>query len=102
VFQGAWALAAVSFLLGVGCGVGQPLSLTMVFNASPRGRAGEAAGMRITVNQVTHFVIPLLFGAIGSAAGYAAVFFTNAGFLAAGGYISRRYHPKRPDEIQDP
>jgi MFS family permease len=92
LFQSAWPLAAVSFLLGIGCGVGQPLSLTMVFNASPRGRAGEAAGLRITVNQGTHFVVPLLFGALGSAAGYAAVFLVNAGFLALGGYISRGYH----------
>ncbi len=91
LFSNAWALAAVSFLLGVGAGVGQPLSMTLVFNASPKGREGEAAGMRITVNQVAHFVIPLFFGAVGSAAGYAAVFLTNAGFLMAGGVISKRY-----------
>ncbi|HZM47731.1 MAG TPA: MFS transporter [Burkholderiales bacterium] len=92
LFHSPWLLAAVSFLLGAGCGVGQPLSLTMVYNASPRGRAGEAAGMRVTVNQVTHFMIPLLFGAMGSAAGYAAVFVVNAGCLAVGGWVSRRYH----------
>ena len=94
LFQSAWPLAAVSFLLGIGCGCGQPLSMTLVYNASPKGRAGEAAGMRITVNQVAHFAIPLLFGAVGSVAGYAAVFFTNAGFLASGGFISYRNHPK--------
>lgn len=91
----AWPLAAVSFLLGVGAGVGQPLSMTLVFNASPKGREGEAAGMRITVNQVAHFVIPLLFGAVGSTVGYAAVFLTNAGFLMAGGYISARFLGKK-------
>ncbi len=95
LFSNAWALAAVSFLLGVGAGVGQPLSMTLVFNASPKGREGEAAGMRITVNQVAHFVIPLFFGAVGSAAGYAAVFLTNAGFLMAGGVISKRFLGKR-------
>jgi len=95
LFRTPWPLAAVSFLLGVGCGCGQPLSLTLVFNASPKGRAGEAAGMRITVNQVTHFVIPIVFGAVGSAAGYAAVFLVNAGCLAIGGFISRRFHGAR-------
>jgi len=95
LFGTAWPLAAVSFLLGVGCGVGQPLSMTLVFNASPPGRAGEAAGMRITVNQVAHFVIPLLFGALGSAAGYAAVFVTNAACLFAGGVLSKRLMRKR-------
>jgi MFS family permease len=90
-FSNPWALAAVSFLLGIGAGVGQPLSMTLVFNASPKGREGEAAGMRITVNQVAHFAIPLFFGAVGSTVGYAAVFLTNASFLMAGGFISKRY-----------
>lgn len=94
LFQTPWPLAAASFVLGIGCGCGQPLSLTLVFNASPKGRAAEAAGMRITVNQVAHFIIPIVFGALGSAAGYAAVFLTNAGFLALGGYISRRFHAR--------
>ena len=95
-FQNAWALAAVSFLLGIGCGCGQPLSMTLVFNASPKGRAGEATGMRITVNQIAHMAIPLLFGAIGTAVGLSAVFFANAGFLVAGGYMSWRNHAPVP------
>ena len=75
VFHSAWTLAAASVLLGIGCGCGQPLSLTLVYNASPQGRKGEAAGMRTTVNQVAHFAVPLLFGGQGSIAGFAAVFF---------------------------
>ncbi len=95
LFHSAWPLAAISFLLGIGCGCGQPLSLTLVYNASPERRKGEAAGMRITVNQIAHFVVPLVFGALGSAAGLAAVFLTNAGCLMLGGYISLRNHPRR-------
>jgi hypothetical protein len=64
--------------------------MTLVFNASPKGRVGEATGMRITVNQITHVAVPLLFGAVGSVAGFAVVFYSNAGFLAAGGYLSLR------------
>ncbi|HEV7804164.1 MAG TPA: MFS transporter, partial [Burkholderiales bacterium] len=94
LFHGAWALAAVSFLLGIGCGCGQPLSMTLVYNTSPKGRAGEATGMRITVNQITHAAIPLLFGAVGSTVGLPAVFFANAGFLALGGVLSWRNHDK--------
>lgn len=95
LFGTAWPLAAVSFLLGIGCGCGQPLSMTLVFNTSPKGRVGEATGLRITVNQVTHVAVPLLFGAVGSVVGFTAVFLGNAGLLAIGGYISLRSHPKR-------
>ena len=69
--------------------------MTLVFNASPKARAAEATGMRITVNQITHLVIPLLFGALGSVAGFAAVFLTNAGGLVFGGYMSLRNHARR-------
>lgn len=89
-FHTPYGLAAVSFVLGIACGCGQPLSMTLLFNASPKGRAGEATGMRITVNQIGHVVVPLMFGAVGSMAGFGAVFFTNGAFLVAGGYLSHR------------
>jgi len=96
-FQNPWPLAAASFLLGIGCGCGQPLSMSLVYNASPRGRIGEATGLRLTVNQVTHLIVPLLFGGLGSAAGYTVVFLTNAGFLAAGGWLGLRSRERRFD-----
>ena len=40
------------------------------------------------------FAVPLVFGALGSAAGMAAVFLANAGCLAIGGAISRRNHAR--------
>ena len=92
LFHTVWTLAIASFILGIGCGCGQPLSLTLVYNASPPGRTGESAGLRITANQTMHFIVPLLFGALGSVAGMAAVFFTNAGLLAIGGGFSQRNH----------
>ena len=96
-FENPWPLAAASFVLGIGCGCGQPLSMSLIYNSAPRGRIGEATGLRLTVNQVTHLIVPLLFGGLGSAAGYTVVFLTNAGFLAAGGWLGLRSHPGKSD-----
>lgn len=79
LFHTAWTLAAVSFVPGIGCG--QPLGLTLVYDASPKGRAGETAGMRVMANRMMRFTIPLLFGALGSVAAMAAVFIASAAGL---------------------
>jgi hypothetical protein len=50
--------------------------------------------MRVMANRMMHFTIPLLFGALGSVAGIAAVFVTNAACLAPGDCIGRRSHAR--------
>ncbi|MDP1537211.1 MAG: MFS transporter [Burkholderiales bacterium] len=83
-------LAAIAFLLGLGTGCGQPLTLMMIYARAPEGRSGEALGLRMTINNLTHIVVPLFFGAVGTAFGVAPVFIANAVMLGAGGLISRR------------
>ena len=83
-------LCAVCFLLGLGTGCGQPLSLSMIYERAPGGRSGEALGLRATLNNFTHMVTPLLFGAIGTAFGIAPVFWFNSLMLAGSGLIMRR------------
>lgn len=83
-------LAAIAFLLGLGTGCGQPLTLMMIYARAPEGRTGEALGLRMSINNLTHIVVPLFFGAIGTAFGVAPVFLANAVMLGAGGMISRR------------
>jgi MFS family permease len=95
LLHSVWPLAIASFVLGIGCGCGQPLSLSLVYDASPKGRAGEAAGIRITANQIMQFAVPLGFGALGSIAGMPAVFVTNAVCLAIGGGFSQRNHARK-------
>ncbi|HEV7823065.1 MAG TPA: MFS transporter [Burkholderiales bacterium] len=89
-FENAWALAAISFLLGLGLGTGQPLSMNLIYNLAPPGRTSEAAGIRVTVNNLAHVTIPLVFGGIGSALGFGAVFISNAAVLFAGAVINNR------------
>ena len=60
------------------------------FEASEAGRASEAAGVRVMVNNVMHLVIPLVFGSVGTAFGYMPVFLSNSALLTAGGFLMRR------------
>lgn len=83
-------LIPLSFALGLGLGCGQPLSQIMTYNRSPAGRAGEALGLRFTIVNLAHMVIPLAFGAVGSALGLVAVFLANSALMFGGGYANAR------------
>lgn len=83
-------LAAIAFVLGMGTGCGQPLTLMMIYSRAPAGRSGEALGLRMAINNLTHIAVPLFFGAVGTAFGLAPVFLANAAMLGAGGLLSRR------------
>jgi len=90
LIQSGVILAAIAFVLGMGTGCGQPLTLMMIHARAPAGRSGEALGLRMAINNLTHVVVPLLFGALGTAFGVAPVFLANAVMLGAGGVLSRR------------
>jgi MFS family permease len=81
-------LAAIAFLLGLGLGCAQPLTILLTYNHAPAGRSGEALGLRLMVNKLTQIAVPVVFGAMGSAFGLAPVFLANGAFLLAGGFVS--------------
>jgi MFS family permease len=94
-------LAAVAFLLGLGLGCAQPLTILLTYNHAPSGRSGEALGLRLTVNKLTQIAVPVVFGGLGSAFGLFPVFWANGAFLLAGGFVSlaeRRISAKRGRE----
>ena len=94
LFRDPWLLAAASFLLGLGCGVGQPMSMSLIYSLSPPGRASEGAGLRVMFNHFTHLVVPLAFGGIGTAFGFTPVFISCSALLMGtswyGHYTTRR------------
>jgi len=90
IFEHPALLAAVAFVLGLGLGCSQPLSLMLIYDRAPQGRSGEALGMRLTLNNFMHIAIPLFFGSLGTMFGVAPVFLANAAIMAAGGVISRK------------
>jgi len=83
-------LGLAAFVLGLGLGCGQPLSMILTYNAAPPGRSAEAMAMRFSVSSGSHVFIPPLFGVIGSGLGMAPIFWTCAVLLAAGSFINRR------------
>ena len=89
-FEAAWVLMLLSFVLGLGLGVGQPLSIVMTYDRAPPARTGEALGIRFTVVNLVHLVIPLTFGGIAAALGVAPVFITNAALMFGGAWASGR------------
>jgi MFS family permease len=88
-FTDVGVLTVIAFLLGLSLGCGQPLSLLLTYAHSPPGRSGEVIGLRLTINNFTHVVVPLVFGSLGSIFGLAPVFWINALMLAGGGAVNR-------------
>ena len=83
LFRDPYLLAVASFVLGLGCGVGQPMSMSLIYSLSPSGRASEGAGLRVMFNHFTHLIVPLAFGAIGTAFGFAPVFISCSALVSA-------------------
>ena len=83
-------LGVAAFVLGLGLGCGQPLSMILAFNASPPGRNAEGIAMRLAVSYGAHVVIPPVFGAIGAGLGLAPIFWICAVLLGGGSFLNRR------------
>lgn len=88
--QSALLLGAAAFLLGLGLGCGQPLSMILAFNAAPKGRSAEGIAMRLAVSYGAHVFVPPVFGAVGAVLGLAPVFWTCSVLLAGGSFVNRR------------
>src|SRR5882672_6554749 len=96
LLSGVPMLVLLAFLLGLGLGSAQPLTIMLTYHHAPPGRSGEALGMRLTVNKVTQIAIPVVFGGIGAVFGLTPVFWANAAFLFASGVLSVRDRPAPP------
>lgn len=91
-FVNPYALAVIAFLLGLGVGCAQPMVMSLLYVLAPAGRIAEAIGLYKTLRSVTHVVIPVFFGSVGTAFGFKTVFLSNSGILAFGGYLQGRAH----------
>ena len=84
------AMMVMSFLLGLGLGLSQPIVLSLLHRFAPPERAGEAVGLRMVLINGTQTLLPGAFGAIGGVFGVATLFWGIS--LLLGGslfYIAR-------------
>ncbi len=89
LFHVPFMLGLLSFIFGLSMGCGQPIITMLMFSNSAEGRSGEGLGLKITVNQLTKLISPMMFGAIASAFGLWPMFWLNAMLLTTGGAFSR-------------
>lgn len=89
-------LLAVAFVLGLGFGSGAPLSMTLSYNRAPSGRAGEAIGLRQTVNKGIESTVPAAFGFLSAVLGIVPVYWIGALLLGCGGWLMHGDTRKRP------
>jgi predicted MFS family arabinose efflux permease len=88
--QGVTLLMLLSFVLGLGLGSAQPVIMSLLYAASPPGRQGEAVGLRTSLLNGSHTLIPLASGAASAALGMAPVFWALAALLLGGAWFARR------------
>jgi predicted MFS family arabinose efflux permease len=89
-------LLLLSFVLGLGLGSAQPVIMSLLYAASPPGRQGEAVGLRTSLLNGSHTLIPLASGAASTAVGMAPVFWLLAAGLLGGAWFARRQVKSSP------
>jgi predicted MFS family arabinose efflux permease len=89
-FASGYALGAIAFLLGLGVGCAQPMTMSLLYVMTPAGRIAEAVGLQKTVRNATHLAVPIVFGSVGAMFGVATVFLSNAAILAVSGVLMKR------------
>jgi MFS family permease len=83
-------LMLLSFILGIGLGSAQPIIMSQLYEASPPGRQGEAVGLRTSLLNGSHTLIPLVSGAISASFGVAPAFWLLAVMLLGGGWYAKQ------------
>lgn len=90
LFDAVPVLLALAFVLGLGLGSALPMIMTALQETSPPGRSGEAIGVRTMLVNASQTVLPVSFGAIGSAGGTGFVFWALAAVLGCGVVFAAR------------
>lgn len=95
LLRSAWAMAACAAVLGIALGMVQPAIMATLHDVTPPERHGEALALRSMAIHASMAAMPLLFGALGTAAGAPVLFWLMAAALGAGSVQALRIGPQR-------
>lgn len=84
-----WYYAAMA-VIGLGLGLGQPVTLSWVAGAAPRELRGTALGLRVSGNRLGQTVLPAVVGLVAGTTALGAVFYSLSAILAVSGTIVLR------------
>ena len=101
--QAAWAMAALSILLGLALGSVQPMIMSTLHQMTPHHRHGEALGLRAMAINGSSVVMPLLFGSVGALVGVGAVFWVVGAVVGLGSPLAwtlRAEHRVAPERTE--
>ena len=86
-----WPLVFCAFVIGSGQGVGAPMSSTVMYDAAPPERLSEASGLRMALGMLTHTVLPLIAGLLGTLVGMGWLLCASGCALAGVAWWYRRH-----------
>ena len=79
-----------AFILGLGLGAPLPNMMSLAYRLSPKGRVGEAIGLRLMMINASKATFPVAMGALGAVIGAGASLWGLAVFVFLGfGYALR-------------
>ncbi|MDP3252565.1 MAG: MFS transporter [Hydrogenophaga sp.] len=96
----AWAMGALSVLLGFALGSVQPMIMSSLHQMTPHHRHGEALGLRAMAINGSSVVMPLLFGSAGALVGVGAVFWLVGGVVGMGSPLAWTLRTSAPEAPQ--
>lgn len=83
-------LVGLMVVIGLGLGLGQPMTIAWVANRASRRERGLALGVRVTGNRAALLTVPAAMGALAGASGIAAIWVALAVFLGGGALVAMR------------
>jgi MFS family permease len=86
----AWAMAGLSFLLGITLGSAQPMIMATLHHLTPSGRHGESLALRSMAINLSSAVMPLAFGVLGTVWHAGALFWLVGVAVGCGAWLARR------------